>query len=260
MKYHDKILLCGNGAGFMAVECLAGIYRAFEEADLIPGQVCSSSGATLFASLYYSKQNIDWIDDLMDRSKPSDFVQFSTIGAAKTLINKAQHVFNNDAVYNLLKEHMTGNASMRVTTSVTRNSDWSSHMRHVTPGWTLAATSIPFVFKPVKIGDELWSDGGVLNNLPVPSLKEAKNYERIFVFVAPPTKFIQKDILVCNLLDLLQAVMERELEQLKEIGFFDLPNVTVIRPFSDLGGSLLSWSPGFALRQRTYELTKEILG
>lgn len=259
MKYHDEILLCGNGAGFMAVECLAGIYRAFEEADLIPGHVCSSSGATLFSALYYSKKGIDWIDGLMDKTKPSDFVQFSTIGAAKTLINKAKHIFNNDAVYDLLKVHMTGNASMRVITSVTRNSDWSSHMRHVTPGWTLAATSIPFVFKPVKIGGELWSDGGVLNNLPVPSLKEAKKYERIFVFVAPPTKFIQKDNLVCNLLDLLQAVMERELEQLREMGFFDLPNVTVIRPLSDHGGSLLSWSPGFALRQRTYELAKEIL-
>lgn len=259
MKYNDDILFCGNGAGFMAVECLAGIYRAFEEADMVPGKVVSSSGSTLFSAIYYSVEDIDWIENLITNSVPSDFVKFSTISTARTLISRGNHMFENEPVYDLLKSVMTGNASKRVTTSVTRNADWSSHMRKVTPGWALAATSIPFVFKPVKIAGELWSDGGVLNNLPVPTIREAKNYKRIFVFVAPPPRYSQKDSLISNLLDLIQAVLEREIEQLQEIGFFNLPNVTVIRPASDFGGSLLSWSPKYALKNETYKLAKEIL-
>ena len=132
-------------------------------------------------------------------------------------------------------------------------------MKYVTPGWATAATSIPFIFKPVKIGQHMWSDGGVLNNLPVPSLEESKNYKHIFVFSAPPTKYFEGSFIGVQLLNLLQAVMEREVEQLKEIGFFDLPNVTLIQPPDMLGGSLLSWSPEFKLRESAYKLTKELL-
>jgi hypothetical protein len=46
---------------------------------------------------------------------------------------------------------------------------------------------------------------------------------------------------------------------LKEIGFFDLPNVTVIQPKESYGGTLLNWSPDFKLRESSYELTKELL-
>ena len=53
--YDDDVLMCATGAGFLAVECMTGIYRAFEEWGTIPGKVLSSSGSTLFASLYYSK-------------------------------------------------------------------------------------------------------------------------------------------------------------------------------------------------------------
>ena len=154
---------------------------------------------------------------------------------------------------------MTGNASMRVQTSVTRNTDWSTHMKYVTPGWATAATSIPFIFKPVKIGEHLWSDGGVLNNLPVPSIEETKKYKHIFVFVSPPTQFLNGSFIGIQLINLLQAVMEREIAQLKEIGFFNLPNVTLIQPSDMLGGSLLGWSPEFKLREASYELTKELL-
>ena len=258
-EYDDDVLFCGQGAGFMAVECDVGIYKAFEEKGVIPGKVLSSSGSTLFSSLYYSVESTSWFDALMDATKPSTFINFNLGAACQTLFSKKQHLIDNDPVYQILKKNMTGNASKRVTTSVTRNTDWSTHMKKVTPGWATAATSIPFVFKPVKIGDDLWSDGGVLNNLPVPSIEEAKKYKHIFVFAAPQTQYFEGKFIIYQLLNLLQAVMERELEQLKELGFFDLPNVTLIQPTDDLGGSLLGWSPDFQLRDSVYQLTKELL-
>lgn len=257
--YNDDVLFVGNGAGFQSVECDAGIFKAFEEYGVIPGKVYSSSGSTLFSSIYYSIETVGWIYALMDSTKPSDFIDFNLKESILTALSSSNYLIDNDPVYELLKKHMTGNASLRVTTSVTRNTDWTSHMKSVTPAWATAATSIPFIFKPVKIGGHLWSDGGVLNNLPVPSFEEAKKYKRIFVFIAPPTKFFQGKFIITQLLGLLQAVMERENQQVRESGFFDLPNVTVIQPPDDLGGSLLGWSPDFKLRDSVYEQTKEIL-
>lgn len=257
--YDDNVLMCGNGAGFAAVECMTGIYRAFEECGKIPGKVMSSSGSTLFASLYYSVESTTWFEALMDTTTPETFINFNLGAAIETLCSKRQHLIDNDPVYEILKKNMNGNASVRVQTSVTCNTDWSTHMKYVTPGWATAATSIPFIFKPVKIGDHMWSDGGVLNNLPVPSIEEAKKYKHIFVFVAPPTTYSTSSFIITQLFNLLQAVMERELAQLKEIGFFELPNVTLIQPPDMLGGSLLGWSPEFKLRESSYELTKELL-
>lgn len=257
--YDDDILYCGQGCGFAAVECNTGIFRAFEEWGKIPGKVISSSGSTLFASLYYSVETTKWFEALMDTTTPSTFINFNLGAAFETLLSQRQQLIDNDPVFEILKKNMTGNASMRVQTSVTRNTDWSTHMKYVTPGWATAATSIPFVFKPVKIGEHMWSDGGVLNNLPVPSIEETKKYKHIFVFASPPTQFLNGSFIGIQLINLLQAVMEREIAQLKEIGFFNLPNVTLIQPSDMLGGSLLGWSPEFKLREASYELTKELL-
>ena len=257
--YNDDVLMCACGAGFMAVECMTGIYRAFEEWGTIPGKVLSSSGSTLFSSLYYSVETTKWFEALMDTTTPETFIKLNLGAVVETLMSKRQHLIDNDPVYDLLKKNMTGNASKRIVTSVTRNTDWSTHMKHVTPGWATAATSIPFIFKPVKIGNHMWSDGGVLNNLPVPSIDECKNYKHIFVFASPPTVYSESSFILNQLLNLLQAVMERELAQLKELGFFELPNVTLIQPSDSLGGSLLGWSPEFKLREASYELTKELL-
>jgi predicted acylesterase/phospholipase RssA len=258
-EYDDEVLFVGQGAGFMAVECDVGIYRAFEEFGVIPGRVLSSSGSTLFASLYYSVETTKWFDALMSSTSPGDFIDFNLAATIQTMLSSGTFMIDNAPVKKILTDNMTGNASLRVTTSVTRNTDWTTHMRHVTPGWATAATSIPFVFKPVKIGDHLWSDGGVLNNLPAPSIEEAEKYNHIFVFAAPRFKVLEGSFILFQLINLLQAVMEREVEQLKETGFFDLPNVTLIQPPDSLGGSLLGWSPEFKLRDSVYAQTKELL-
>lgn len=258
-EYDDRILMCGTGAGFVSVECMTGIYRAFEEWGIIPGRVHSSSGSTLFSSLYYSVESTKWFDALMDSTIPSDFIDFNITATIKVALSRGTYMLDNTPVHELLRKNMTGNATKRVTTSVTRNSDWTSHMRQVTPGWATAATSIPFIFKPVKIGDHFWSDGGVLNNLPVPSMEETKQYEHIFVFVPPKTEYNESEFIINQLLNLLYAVMERENEQLKEMGFFDLPNVSVIQPDDSFGGSLLGWSPDFKLKENSYLKAKEVL-
>jgi len=258
---NDDILFCGQGAGFIAVECLTGIYKAFEEFNVVPGQCLTSSGSTLFTSLYYSVKTTDWMYNLMSNTSVSDFIQLKPIQTFRTICSLNNYMFENEKVYDILKTNMTGEASKRVTTSITRNRDFKSMLKKVTPAVTLAATSIPLIFKPVKIGNEYYSDGGLLNNIPVPSLEEAKNWKHIFLFLAPPTIInnSEDDLILTTLINLLNAIMDREYIQLKESGFLQLSNVTVFQPKSALSGSLLSWSDNYELRETSYNLAKEIL-
>ena len=264
IKFNDDILFCGQGAGVLAVECNTGIFEALEENDLVPGHYMTSSGSTLFSSLYCSvvdKGGTEWFKDLMERTTEKDFFVLKELAAVKTVCSCNNYMFDNSKVFDLLNETLTGESFRRVTTSVTRNSDYKSLMKKVTPAWALAATSIPLVFKPVKIGDEFYSDGGLLNNIPVPTVEETKNWKHIFVFLSPATKYKNEkdDFIIETLINLLNAIMDREVAQLEEMGYFDLPNVTLIRPPSGLSGSLLKWSKNYELRKMCYEYTKEIL-
>lgn len=259
-KMDDKVLFCGQGAGVMAVECDTGIFRAFEEWGTIPGKAITSSGSTLFSSLYYSGHNVDWMRCLIDNVKLNKFFTISPLGTFATLAGKARHILNNDGVKELLEKYMTGKASLRVQTSITRMEDYTTHYVDVTPATALAATSIPYIFKPVKIGNDLFVDGGVLNNIPVPKYEDIDNWKHIFIYLSPAADYRDlKDPLLIELFDLLQAIMDREVKQLDEIGYFDHPKVTVIRPESSFGGNLLAWSPGLKLEQHCYEITKEAL-
>ena len=258
-EYRDDVLMVGNGAGLIAIESLVGIYRAFEEKGIVPGKVYSSSGATLFSSLYYSGKDLDWFNNLMKQPE-SNFFSLSPISAIGIGFGYANHIFENRNVYKILEKNMTADATFRVTTSVTRVDDTGYHaeMRPVMPGYTLAATSIPFIFRPVVINGKTFVDGGVLNNLPAPTIEEAKTWKHIFVFVAPPSVYKQ-DTVINALLGLLNAVMERENVELEQSGFYELPNVHKIQLDSALSGGLLKWSNNMELRDAYYEHAKEVI-
>ena len=260
-KMNDRILFCGQGAGVMAIECDTGIFQAFEEAGIIPGKALTSSGSTLFSSLYYSGHPVRWFHDLMENHNLDEFFQFSIEGTVGSLFGGARHIVNNDGVKELLERYMTGKATTRVTTSVTKLADWSAKYMSATPASALAATSIPWVFKPVKIGEHLYVDGGVVNNIPIPRPEELDNWDHVYIFLSPRTTYNDQecDPLLMGLIELLQAIMDREIVQLEETGYFDNPKITVINPPESYGGGLLNWSPKFKLRQVTYELTKELL-
>lgn len=258
---NDDILYVGQGCGVMAIECGVGIFKAFEEFGTIPGKALTSSGSTLFSSLYFSGHSTEWFEDLMNNHKLSEYFKISPLSSVGTLFGGSRHLVDNDGVKDLLMANMTGQASNRVRTSLTRLKDWEAVVSPVTPMVTLAATSIPLVFKPVKLGDALYVDGGVLNNIPVPTPDQIKRWKHIFVFLAPGTEYNgeENDPLITTLVELLQAVMDRELKQLRELKYFDDPRITVINPPSSFGGGLLNWSPDFKLKETCYSMTKELL-
>lgn len=254
MQYDDKILYIGQGAGFASVEAGCGIFKAFIDFGVVPGRAQASSGSALFTSLFYS-MGIERIEKIVSTHQPSDFVNLCPLAAASTVAGQCNYVLDNSKIIELLDTELTGEATKRVKVSVTRLDDWTCHLKRALPSWVLAATSIPFVFKPVKIAGSLWGDGGVFNNIPTIPLDELDRWKHVFVFVAPSYVPFDDNLGIRGLLNLLNAALDREFSQLKESGYFDHPNVTLIHPESSWGGSLFSWSENFGLMKECYDLT-----
>lgn len=98
-------------------------------------------------------------------------MHLAPLQAVKSTYSKSNYIIDNTGLAGFLLQNMTVSAMDRVQVSVTRLDDYTSHMKAATPTWVLAATSIPFLFMPVKVGEHLYGDGGVLNNIPLPSVK-----------------------------------------------------------------------------------------
>lgn len=257
--YQENWLFVGQGAGFQAIEANTGIFQALEELNIIPGKARASSGSALFCSLYYSGWNSEKFRQLEDTSTPFDWVEFSPLQTMKVALGDSNYCIDNTKIQELLMKEMNFEASRRVQVSVTRMDDYSTHMKPATPDWSLAAGSIPFVFPTLRKDHFLWGDGGVLNNVPLPSIEECKRYDRIVLFLAPATEFDSSALGIKGIASLILAVMSREEIQIEEAGYLNLPNLTLIRPKSAFGGNLFKWSDSFQLREECRRLTLELL-
>ena len=258
-NFKENWLFVGQGAGFQAVECDTGIFQALEELNCIPEYAIASSGSALFSSLYYSGWDANKFIELENTTSPQNWIDIEPFQAIKTPFGKSNYCVSNKKIRKLLFEEMKFSATERVQVSVTRMDDYSSHLKPATPDWTLASTSIPFIFPTLKKEGYLWGDGGILNNVPLPSLEECTKYDKVILFLSPKTDFNGVEYGLKGVSNLLFAVMQREESQLEESGYFQLPNLICIRPKSSYGGNLFKWSNNFDLRKECKQLTLEAL-
>ena len=253
-------LFCGQGCGAAAVEMLTGVFKAFEEQHITIDKVLASSGSALFTGLYFSKHDSAWFRDLMENKEFTDFVDMKPVQAIKSINGYSNYIYDNTGVFNLLKKEMTGDATRKITVSTTRVADMKSVMFPATPSTVLAATSIPVVFPPTMISGKLYCDGGVKNNIPLPKISQLADFETVYIFLAPATYYSEPKNLLETGLNLLNAIMDREVEQLQEAGYLDHANVKLIRCDSLLSGGLLKWSDNFELREDAYKVAGNVLG
>ncbi len=258
-NYRERWLYVGQGAGFQAVEANTGIFQALEELGLVPDRARASSGSALFCSLYYSGWDAARFREFEDTTTPFDWVDLCPWQTLKTVAGRSNHCMDNAKVQQLLLKEMTFEATRHLQVSVTRMDDYSTHMRPATPDWSMAAGSIPFVLPTIRRDGACWGDGGVLNNVPMPALEECGQYERIILFLAPPTEYDGAALGLRGIASLMLAVMSREETQLSESGYMDLPNLVLIRPGSAFGGHLFRWSDDFSLRGECHRMTRELL-
>lgn len=248
MPLWEPTLVVIGGGGLQQLEAATGVLQALEEVGVCPDLYRGSSAGAVIAALHGSGICADEIEiiiratpveKLFKRCNPLKHLWYTLTGG------KLDHLYDNTGMRKLLEQYVTEKARKRVRVTATRVRDYLSIMCDCTPATTAISASIQQVFKPGKIGDDWYGDGGLKNMVPTPAIYEISNYEHIYIILAPEETEVYSPVtrLGRAIMDLYHT-MDRETTQIYEDGWDKLPNVTVIRPVVTCGG-LLEWSDNF---------------
>lgn len=175
------IALSGGGArGFAHL----GVLQALDEIGVkiheISGTSAGSIAAAFYAHGYTPAQSLDII------SKTNLFKIIWPAFSLSGLLNmsKSEDVFNN-----YLEDDTFDNAKIPLKIIATNLNEGAKHVFSEGPlvKAMMASSCIPFIFDPVRIGDHLFVDGGIVNNLPTEVLRDSCDVV-IGVNVAPIIK------------------------------------------------------------------------
>lgn len=176
------LALSGGGArGFAHL----GVFKALEEAgvkvDMISGASAGSVAAAFYAYGYKPEETLEIFENtnILKLVWPA----FSVTGLLN--IQKTESVYQK-----YLKEDSFEEAKIPIYISTTNLNSGKAEMFNSGSlrQAVMASCCIPFIFDPVKIGDDHYVDGGILNNMPTEILKENGCDFIIGVNVAPVIK------------------------------------------------------------------------
>lgn len=257
------VLVIIHGGGCRQIENVTGILKAFDEKNIrIDGYFTSSAGS-IIAPLHASGLSGNEIECIIKKTPVNKLFKLDYLQLAKLFIPfvKTDYVYNTSGLKSFLRKHITTlKVMLDVKVSVTRLKDYKSMMMDADLDSILASSAIPEAFPPIKIDNEYYADGGILNNIPTCKIKEINDYKHIYIFLCnQDTKANKKSYTkIGRALKNINMTMDREVHQIYESGWDDLDNVTVIQP-PPYRSHLLKWSKDFGLIKHSYEYTKNLL-
>lgn len=159
-KYDIGIALSGGGVrGFAHI----GALRAFEDVGIKPDIIAGVSAGSIVAAFYAAGMNADEIFEIMGNVDMSKFLQVDISKSGFLKLDK----FKRFLAKNLPVENIE---QLKLSTIIAATDIEQQHEVAFTSGniaeRIVASCSIPLVFKPVKIDNSYYVDGGVLHNLP----------------------------------------------------------------------------------------------
>lgn len=222
------ISLSGGGARGAAH---IGVLQALNENSIYPSMVSGSSAGALIGALYCSGlQPLE----ILELCKNHSFFKIFKIGFINKGLTELKYL--EEFLENHLKAKTFEDLKVPLSIGVTNINTGTFEVR--SSGnlikTILASCSIPLIFKPVKLDQDIYIDGGVLNNLPIEPLQE--KCDKIIGVSVCPHKYSQrvdgmKDIAervfnlgVWNTMEhrLKQCDVAIEVEAALSYGIFDL--------------------------------------
>ncbi|MBE0639630.1 MAG: patatin-like phospholipase family protein [Bacteroidales bacterium] len=189
-KYKIGIALGGGGArGFAHL----GVLKALEEKGIQPDIISGVSAGALVGVFIASGMKPDDIFTMMKENKFNDYAQ---------VIVPKNGLLSLDRTRELLKKHLSVDdfADLKIPLYVATTNLFEGKIEYFNKGdlTTIiqASMSIPVLFSPVKIGQSLYADGGIMDNLPVEPLI-GKCRKIIAVNISP----LQTILKIQNLID-----------------------------------------------------------
>lgn len=159
-QYNIGLALSGGGVrGFAHI----GALRALEDVGIKPDIIAGVSAGSVVASFYAAGMTADEIFNLFSNIDMSKFLQVDITKSGFLKLDK----FKKFIAKNLPVDNIE---QLQLPTIIAATDIEQQHEMAFTQGniaeRVIASCSIPLVFKPVKIGDSYYVDGGVLHNLP----------------------------------------------------------------------------------------------
>lgn len=159
-KYNIGIALSGGGVrGFAHI----GALRALEDEGIKPDIIAGVSAGSIVASLYAAGMTADDIFNLLGNLDMSKFLQVDISKSGLLKLDKFRKFLSK----NLPVENIE---QLKIPTIIGATDIEHQHEVAFTTGniaeRVSASCSIPLVFRPVKIDNAYYVDGGVLHNLP----------------------------------------------------------------------------------------------
>lgn len=179
-----KIGLALSGGGARGFAHL-GVLQALEEANIKIDVLSGASAGSMAAAFYSYGFNPKEIMEIFESTKLLKLVwpAFSFTGLLN--IQKTESVykkyFENDSFEDC-------KIPLHISTTNLNEGKAEMFSSGTLSQAIMASCCIPFIFDPVKIGNDYYVDGGVLNNLPTEVLKENGADVIIGVNVAPVVK------------------------------------------------------------------------
>ena len=170
------IVLCGGGIRGLSQ---IGILAALEENGIYPDVISGTSIGAIIGAFYasgYSPQ------DMLEVSKESKLYKLIKVSFSRKGISNMKYLEN------LLRKYLKDDSfeSLKKTLIVcacnlnTGNAEYFSQGRLIKP--VLASAAIPIVFEPQELNGQLYTDGGLLNVMPVDPLMDRCD-KKLGVFV-----------------------------------------------------------------------------
>ena len=167
-----KIGIALSGGGALGA-AHAGVLQALEEADILPHHVTGISAGAIIGSLYCGGNSPKEILEIFKIN--SLFELFSLKGINVGLVD-------TDYFQKIIKEHVTHNSfsDMKTRLSIGVTNLNSGELEVIEDGEVskvaAASSAVPLLIKPVKIGKDLYVDGGLINNLLVDPLCDSCDF------------------------------------------------------------------------------------
>ncbi len=160
------ISLCGGGARGMAH---IGVLRAIEELEMEIHAIAGASAGSIVGALYAGGKQPE---DILEVAKKSSFIKAFKPGIRWTGLGDLSYL-ESIIRENLAFDTIEGQGKDLYIAVTNLNTGEPEFLDSGVLSKAVAASSaIPFVFKPVQIGDYHYIDGGFMINLPVDPLIE----------------------------------------------------------------------------------------
>ncbi|UOU99723.1 patatin-like phospholipase family protein [Chryseobacterium daecheongense] len=162
-KKKPVIGLTLSGGGMRGIAHIA-VLKALEEYHLKPHIISGTSAGSIIGAFYSLGKTPD---EMIEIVKQTTFFSRSYLRLSKN------GIFSSSFILKLFKDHFPEDnfSILKIPVYVTATElthgivDFFSEGELFNP--LLASSSVPFVLPPVRIGEKLYVDGGVLDNLPI---------------------------------------------------------------------------------------------